>query len=49
MLNQFLKLIKVDKEKEESIALEYINKLNIKTPTIEQIVGNLSGGNQQKL
>ncbi|QCX34865.1 sugar ABC transporter ATP-binding protein [Caloramator sp. E03] len=49
VLNQFLKLIKVDKEKEESIALEYINKLNIKTPTIEQIVGNLSGGNQQKI
>ena len=28
---------------------EYIEKLNIKTPSGEQIVGNLSGGNQQKV
>lgn len=30
-------------------ANEYKNKLNIKTPTVEQKVGNLSGGNQQKV
>ena len=28
---------------------EYIEKLNIKTPSVDQIVGNLSGGNQQKI
>ncbi len=28
---------------------EYISKLNIKTPSADQIVGNLSGGNQQKV
>ena len=28
---------------------EYIEKLNIKTPSADQIVGNLSGGNQQKI
>lgn len=29
-------------------AAEYINSLNIKTPSMNQKVGNLSGGNQQK-
>ncbi len=28
---------------------EYIEKLKIKTPSVNQIVGNLSGGNQQKV
>lgn len=28
---------------------EYVNRLNIKTPTIDQLVRNLSGGNQQKV
>lgn len=30
-------------------AEEYKNKLNIKTPSLQQRVGNLSGGNQQKV
>ncbi len=30
-------------------AHEYVDKLRIKTPSIDQIVGNLSGGNQQKV
>jgi|HigsolmetaAR202D_1030399.scaffolds.fasta_scaffold14671_2 putative multiple sugar transport system ATP-binding protein len=34
---------------EISVATEYRSSLNIKTPTIEQRVGNLSGGNQQKV
>ena len=29
--------------------LEQIRKLNIKTPTMDQIINNLSGGNQQKV
>ena len=29
--------------------MEYIKKLNIKTPSGDQIAGNLSGGNQQKI
>ncbi|MBU3112730.1 sugar ABC transporter ATP-binding protein [Clostridium lacusfryxellense] len=37
------------KEKEKNIARRYIKKLVIKTPFIEQIVKNLSGGNQQKV
>jgi ribose transport system ATP-binding protein len=28
---------------------EYVDRLNIKTPTIDQLVRNLSGGNQQKV
>ncbi|TVQ21762.1 MAG: sugar ABC transporter ATP-binding protein [Spirochaetaceae bacterium] len=28
---------------------EYVDKLNIRTPSIEQIIRNLSGGNQQKV
>ncbi len=33
----------------EKIADEYVKKLQIKTPTLEQILRNLSGGNQQKV
>lgn len=34
---------------EVQIANEYKTSLNIKTPSVEQTVGNLSGGNQQKV
>lgn len=36
-------------KKEKDVASEYVEKLNIKTPSIKQLVKNLSGGNQQKL
>ena len=37
-------------ENEEIIQVtDYKNSLNIKTPSIKQLVGNLSGGNQQKV
>ena len=39
----------VDSNLEIQRATEYKSSLNIKTPTIEQKVGNLSGGNQQKV
>lgn len=35
--------------KEKVVAKEYTDKLNIKTPSIESMVINLSGGNQQKV
>ena len=36
--------------KDEVIAVDdFIKLFNIKTPTREQIIGNLSGGNQQKV
>jgi len=34
---------------EVKVANEYKDSLNIKTPSVEQKVGNLSGGNQQKV
>lgn len=39
----------IDKSKEISIATEYMKKLKIKAPNIDQNTGNLSGGNQQKV
>jgi ABC-type sugar transport system ATPase subunit len=39
----------VDRNAEIQVATEYKNSINIKTPTIEQKVGKLSGGNQQKV
>ncbi len=39
----------IDKDKEVKVAVEYKDKLNTKCPTVEQNVGNLSGGNQQKV
>jgi putative multiple sugar transport system ATP-binding protein len=39
----------VDFNNEVKIANEYKNNLRIKTPSVDQLVGNLSGGNQQKV
>ncbi|MBE5842123.1 MAG: ATP-binding cassette domain-containing protein [Butyrivibrio sp.] len=39
----------IDKHKEYSVAVDYKDKLKTKCPTVEQNVGNLSGGNQQKV
>jgi ABC-type sugar transport system ATPase subunit len=39
----------VKRNEENAFVLEYIKKLSIKTPGPEQITGNLSGGNQQKV
>lgn len=41
--------IVINENKEINIANEFKSSLNIKTPSIKQIVGNLSGGNQQKV
>ena len=39
----------IDKDKEYQVAEEYRQKLKTKCPSVEQNVGNLSGGNQQKV
>ena len=39
----------VDRKKEKEIADYYINRLKIRTPSPDQLAGNLSGGNQQKV
>jgi ribose transport system ATP-binding protein/inositol transport system ATP-binding protein len=49
VLREFMNILKNDSAAEENIISEYISKLNIKTPSAQQLVGNLSGGNQQKI
>ncbi len=39
----------LDVEREKEIASQYVERLAIRTPSIEQFVLNLSGGNQQKV
>ncbi len=39
----------IDENKESDIANGYKESIGIKTPSVEQKVGNLSGGNQQKV
>ncbi|NLO62715.1 MAG: ATP-binding cassette domain-containing protein [Clostridiaceae bacterium] len=39
----------LDKDLEKNVAKDYRDRLSIKTPSVNQLVGNLSGGNQQKV
>ena len=39
----------IDRDLEYQIAADYAKKLKTKCPSVEQNVGNLSGGNQQKV
>ena len=39
----------INRNEEVRIAKDYRQSLNIKAPSVEQLVGNLSGGNQQKV
>ena len=39
----------INLKKENERAEEYRQKINVKTPSVAQLVGNLSGGNQQKV
>lgn len=48
-LKEFVKGIFIDKKKEEKVAQEYVESLATKTPDVDQLVVNLSGGNQQKV
>ena len=49
VLSQFIKNLSVNAKKEEEITQKYIDMMGTKTPSQEQIIGNLSGGNQQKV
>ncbi len=50
LLKRVLSRIKlINKKKEAELASRYIKEFSIKTPSIEQLVMNLSGGNQQKV
>ena len=48
-LDSISKYTVIDKDREYQVAEEYRDKLKTKTPSVEQLVGNLSGGNQQKV
>ena len=48
-MHKFMKGIFIDKKKEKKVAQEYVDALATKTPGVDQLVVNLSGGNQQKV
>lgn len=49
VLGQFIKNLMVNSKKEEEITQKYIDLMATKTPSQDQMIGNLSGGNQQKV
>lgn len=48
-LKEFCRCGFISARKEEKKSSEYMQNLRIKTPSIKQLCGNLSGGNQQKV
>ena len=48
-LEKYMNGVFIDKKGEKKVAEEYVDKLNIKTPSAEKLVVDLSGGNQQKV
>nr|WP_294526700.1 sugar ABC transporter ATP-binding protein [uncultured Blautia sp.] len=48
-MENFMNGIFINKKKENEIAKKYVNELKTKTPGVDQLVVNLSGGNQQKV
>lgn len=49
VLGEFIKGIFLNKKTEENIAQKYVDMMKTKTPSLEQLIGHLSGGNQQKV
>ncbi len=49
ILDKLCKASIISFQKERALAEEYVEKLDIRTPSVEQLVMNLSGGNQQKV
>lgn len=49
VLSDFIHGVTVDGNKERAITQKYIDLMSTKTPSQEQVIGNLSGGNQQKV
>ena len=48
-LANYMKGIFIDKKKEKEVAQKFVDSLATKTPSVDQLVINLSGGNQQKV
>ncbi len=42
-------LIAIDEQREREVVEDFVARFNIKTPSIDQLIKNLSGGNQQKV
>lgn len=49
ILKKISKLSVIQKKQEAAYVDKYIREMNVKTPSSEQLVKNLSGGNQQKV
>ncbi len=49
ILKRLSRFMFIDRREENSCVEKYKNMLRIKTPSVNQLVGNLSGGNQQKV
>ena len=49
VLQKFIHGIRVDSKKEEKIVKRYCGEMDVKTPSLETMIQNLSGGNQQKV
>jgi len=49
IMDKITKFHFVQNRKERLIAKDFVEKLNVVTPSLEQLVGKLSGGNQQKV
>jgi ribose transport system ATP-binding protein len=48
-LEKYAKGLFINKREERKVAQEYVDSLATKTPSVDQLVVNLSGGNQQKV
>lgn len=48
-MDEFVKGILIDKKKSKEVSEKYVRELKTKTPSVDQIVKKLSGGNQQKV
>jgi ribose transport system ATP-binding protein len=49
ILKNYIRRILIDIKKERAHGRKYLDKLNVKTPSIQTKLENLSGGNQQKV
>ena len=49
VLSSFIRGILVNRAKETSISAHYFNELAVKAPSLNTLMANLSGGNQQKV
>ena len=48
-LPKYIKGLFIDKKAEREVTMDYVKSLDTKTPSVDQLVVNLSGGNQQKV